>query len=72
MKNIPKKIYLQVDPNKEEPEDYNKLEEVTFSEDKTNENDIKYYHADLVQDIVNFFAQNYIPKKYIEDLMEKQ
>lgn len=70
MKNIPKQIYIQIDPEREAPEDFNDLEEITWSEDEINDNDIKYYRDDLVQDIVNFFAKNYIPKKHIEDLME--
>ena len=48
MKNVPKKIYLQVDPDNESPEDYNELREVTFSTDQINENDIEYIRIDLI------------------------
>jgi hypothetical protein len=43
MKNIPQKIYLQVDPENEHPEDFNKLHEVTWCEDKINDTDIEYH-----------------------------
>lgn len=43
MENIPKKIYLQVDPENEKPEDFNELGEVTWCRDKINNNDIPYY-----------------------------
>lgn len=42
MKNIPKKIYLQVDPENVKPEDFNELHEVTWSVDRINKNDIEY------------------------------
>ena len=71
MKNIPKKIYLQVDPDKEDPEDFKELNEVTFSEDKINDNDIKYYNADTVQELVNFFSGQHIDKKYIIEHISK-
>ena len=42
MKNIPKKIYLQIDPEKENPEDFKELREVTWCEDRINDNDVEY------------------------------
>jgi len=42
MKNIPKKIYLQVDSENERPEDFKDLREVTWSEDRINKSDIEY------------------------------
>ena len=42
MKNIPKKIYLQVDSEDEKPEDFNDLREVTWCEDRINKTDIEY------------------------------
>jgi hypothetical protein len=42
MKNIPKKIYLQVDPDCEKPDDFNKLVGITWSSDKINDTDLVY------------------------------
>ena len=42
MKNIPNKIYLQVDPEKENPEFFSELE-TTWCSDRINDNDIPYY-----------------------------
>ena len=42
MKNIPKRIYLQIDPENEKPEDFVELDEVTWCEDRINKNDIEY------------------------------
>ncbi len=42
MKNLPKKIYLQVDPEKEYPEDFNDLSEVTWCIDRICDTDIEY------------------------------
>lgn len=43
MKNIPNRIYLQIDPENEKPETFNELNGVTWSVDKINDNDIPYY-----------------------------
>ncbi len=42
MKNLPEKIYLQVDPEKEYPEDFNELSEVTWCIDRICDTDIEY------------------------------
>lgn len=42
MKNLPKQIYLQLDPENEKPEDFNDLCEVTWSKDKVFETDQPY------------------------------
>jgi len=42
VKNIPKRIYLQVDPENEKPEDFKELIEVTWCEDRINTTDIEY------------------------------
>lgn len=42
MKNIPIKIYLQVDPDNKNPEDFNDLTEVTWCVNKINDNDLEY------------------------------
>ena len=42
MKNIPKRIYLQIDPENEKPEDFKELGEVTWCEDRINKSDIEY------------------------------
>jgi len=42
MKNIPKRIFLQVDSENEKPEDFKDLCEVTWCEDRINKTDIEY------------------------------
>ena len=42
MKNIPRKIYLQIDPENEKPKDFKDLVEVTWCQDKINDTDIEY------------------------------
>lgn len=42
MKNIPKKIYLQIGEDNGIIDDFNKLSEVTWCEDKINDNDLEY------------------------------
>jgi len=42
MRNIPKKIYLQVDGYNEKPEDFDELREVTWCENRINKSDIEY------------------------------
>ena len=42
MKNIPKKIYLQIDADGETPEDFNGLNGISWCVDKINDNDIEY------------------------------
>lgn len=42
MKNKPKEIYLQIDADGETPEDFNNLHEITWCEDRINENDLVY------------------------------
>lgn len=46
MKNIPNKIYLQVDPDKEEPEFFDELN-TTWCSDRINDNDIPYYRKQV-------------------------
>lgn len=46
MKNIPNKIYLQVDPEKENPEFFGELE-TTWCSDRINDNDIPYYRKQV-------------------------
>jgi len=40
MKNLPKEIYLQIEP--EMPEDFNELYGVTWCNEKINKTDIRY------------------------------
>lgn len=47
MKNVPKKIYLQVDADGETPEDFIDLAGVSWCADKINDNDIEYVLASL-------------------------
>lgn len=42
MKNIPKKIYLQVDPDNENPENFEELIGITWCDERINDNDIEY------------------------------
>ena len=42
IRNLPKKIYLQIDPENEKPEDFKELREVTWCEDRINDSDIEY------------------------------
>ena len=42
MKNLPKRIFLQIDPENEKPEDFKELSEVTWCEDRINDSDIEY------------------------------
>lgn len=49
MKNIPRKIFLQVDEKGETPDDFNELEGVTWCEDRINDNDLEY----ILKEITN-------------------
>ena len=42
MKNLPERIYLQVDPDNENPEDFNELFGVTWCTERINKSDIEY------------------------------
>ena len=42
MKNLPEKIYLQIDADGETPEDFDELDGVTWCEERINDNDIEY------------------------------
>ena len=42
MKNLPTKIYLQIDADGETPEDFKDLHGISWCEDKINDNDIEY------------------------------
>lgn len=42
MKNVPDKIYLQIDADGETPEDFKELACVSWCEDKIYDNDIEY------------------------------
>ena len=65
MKNIPKIIYLKVDSDKENPEDYKDIKGIALCEYRINKKDLQYIHIDTVQELVNFFSGKYIDKKYI-------
>lgn len=55
MKNLPKIIYLQVDSDNENPEDFNELFGVTWCTERINESDIEYQLSD------NIFIKKYCP-----------
>jgi hypothetical protein len=42
MKNLPNKIYLQVDPNNESPDDFSELRGITWSVDRINDSDLEF------------------------------
>lgn len=46
MKNVPEKIYLQVDCDGETPEDFKELE-VSWCSDKIHDTDIEYIRKDI-------------------------
>jgi hypothetical protein len=46
MKNIPKKIYLQIDADGETPEDFKELVGVSWSDERINENDLEFEFAE--------------------------
>jgi len=48
MKNIPEKIYLQVDADGETPENFDELSGITWAAQRIHENDIEYVLADSV------------------------
>lgn len=52
MKNVPKKIYLQISEENEEIEDFNELsiEHVTWCVDRIFENDIEFRISDENED----------------------
>lgn len=68
MKNIPKKIYLQVDSENEKPEDFKELREVTWCEDRINDSDIEYVKKDL-EALAQFkrIIRNYLKMKIIKN-----
>jgi hypothetical protein len=67
MKNIPEKIYLQIDADGETPEDFNGLE-VTWSTDRINENDLEYHASTLNREIVE---ENERLKKTLKQIHNK-
>ena len=42
IRNLPERIFLQVDSENERPEDFKELREVTWCEDRINKTDIEY------------------------------
>jgi hypothetical protein len=51
MKNIPKKIYLNLGENIEDFEDFNELGEVTWCTDKVGDGDIEYQRKPIWHDL---------------------
>lgn len=49
MTKAPGKIYLQVDPDDEGMDDIDWTAEITWCQDKINDNDVEYIRADLVK-----------------------
>lgn len=52
MKNLPEKIYLQVDADGETPEDFNELKGVTWCAERINKTDIEYYRSLTLREIL--------------------
>jgi hypothetical protein len=48
MKNIPDKIYLQIDADGETPEDFNELHGVSWCADRIYPNDIEYVRESFI------------------------
>lgn len=46
MKNIPDKIYLQIGEETPKDADFEELDEVTWCQDRINDNDVEYVKAD--------------------------
>ena len=63
MKNIPERIYLQIDADGETPENFNELHGVSWCSDKINDNDIEYVLASSARakekDILKLFIDWY-------------
>lgn len=62
MKNVPNKIYLQVDADGETPKDFKGLD-VTWCKDKIYENDIKFLRKDFVSKEINKMVERIIKTK---------
>ena len=54
MKEAPKKIYLQVDPEGDAAPDVDVFDtnEVTWCQDQINDNDVAYIRVDLVESMI--------------------
>lgn len=57
MKNLPKKIYLQIDADGETPEDFKELHGVSWCEDKINDNDCEYLLQTLTEAQINLIDE---------------
>lgn len=53
MKNIPEKIYLQVDADGELPEDFNECHEVSWCTDNIYETDLIYFSEEAILKAAN-------------------
>lgn len=42
IQNLPKSVFLQIDPENESPEDFNELAEVIWHKERINDTDIEY------------------------------
>lgn len=58
MKNVPKKIYLQIDADGETPEDFNELRGISWADEKINHNDISYKRTSFI--VLNDFIIGFI------------
>lgn len=81
IKNIPKNIYLQVNPDGDSSEiDFKDLSEVSWCADKINETDLKYQLNETSErlftkeDVINFalFAPNFEDAKAKRAYLEEQ
>ncbi len=64
MKNIPQKIYLQVDDEAIDCEDFKELSETSWCTDKINNSDIKYVSQSV-------FKKSQDKIKMLEDVLKK-
>lgn len=62
MKNVPKKIYLQIWEGCPDDVDFNELDEVTWSDKQIYDNDIEYVHGGAWhdEDLINALVANQI------------
>ena len=68
MENLPKRIFLQVGEDCPDDVDFNKLDEITWSKDRTTFNDIEYVHTDVLKKKISFFED----KKLMLELCIKE
>ena len=69
MKGIPNKIYLQVDPDNEQPEKFDSTDkDVTWCVDRINDNDVEYVRTtSIVEAITKWARKNNV--RYVHNMV---